>query len=140
MYDYGDDVDEMIYQYIDTALWSSSCNGQVKDGHEPFCRGEYCGKSLQDMGLTREDFAPGQLVKIRKTVEDFVQLCEGEGDLLNGIDPGQAGHDLWLSRNGHGAGFWDRGLGQQGLDLHKWAKSMGEANLTVGDDGLVYHD
>lgn len=30
-----------------------------------------------------------------------------------GIHPGhidwrQAGHDLWLTRNGHGAGFWDR--------------------------------
>ncbi len=30
-----------------------------------------------------------------------------------GVHPGhinwtQAGHDLWLTRNGHGAGFWDR--------------------------------
>jgi hypothetical protein len=30
-----------------------------------------------------------------------------------GINPGhidwsQAGHDLWLTRNGHGVGFWDR--------------------------------
>lgn len=24
------------------------------------------------------------------------------------IDWAQAGHDLWLTRNGHGAGFWDR--------------------------------
>lgn len=23
----------------------------------------------------------------------------------------QLGHDLWLTRNGHGAGFWDRDLG-----------------------------
>lgn len=25
-----------------------------------------------------------------------------------GVDPTQAGHDFWLTRNGHGAGFWDR--------------------------------
>ena len=24
------------------------------------------------------------------------------------IDWSQAGHDLWLTRNGHGVGFWDR--------------------------------
>jgi hypothetical protein len=24
------------------------------------------------------------------------------------FDPDQLGHDLWLTRNGHGAGFWDR--------------------------------
>ena len=25
-----------------------------------------------------------------------------------GLDPTQLGHDLWLTRNGHGTGFWDR--------------------------------
>lgn len=134
------DLDEMTMSYIETALWSSSCNGQVKDGHEQFCRGEDCDTSLADIGMTQSDMAPGQLSAIKAQVSDFVQLCEGEGDLLAGIDPGQAGHDLWLTRNGHGAGFWDRGLGQLGLDLSKWAKSFGEANLNVGDDGLVYHD
>lgn len=24
------------------------------------------------------------------------------------LDPERLGHDLWLTRNGHGAGFWDR--------------------------------
>lgn len=24
------------------------------------------------------------------------------------LDPAQLGHDLWLTRNGHGTGFWDR--------------------------------
>lgn len=24
------------------------------------------------------------------------------------FDPNQLGHDLWLTRNGHGTGFWDR--------------------------------
>ena len=31
----------------------------------------------------------------------------------------QMGHDLWLTRNGHGAGFWDR------------PKIYGEANATL---------
>lgn len=37
--------------------------------------------------------------------------------LQSGIHPDQAGHDFWLTRNGHGAGFWDRGLGDAGDTL-----------------------
>src|SRR5690349_16530994 len=29
----------------------------------------------------------------------------------------QAGHDFWFSRQGHGVGFWDRGLGEIGVGL-----------------------
>ena len=42
------------------------------------------------------------------------------------------GHDLWLTRNGHGVGFWDRkeleadGLGDKLSDV---ARSMGEVHL-----------
>ena len=28
--------------------------------------------------------------------------------LAPGVTEGQLGHDLWLTRNHHGAGFWDR--------------------------------
>lgn len=31
-----------------------------------------------------------------------------DGIDLKQYDPVQLGHDLWLTRNGHGAGFWDR--------------------------------
>jgi hypothetical protein len=35
--------------------------------------------------------------------------CAGhDGIDLGQYDPTQIGHDLWLTRNGHGAGFWDR--------------------------------
>lgn len=50
----------------------------------------------------------------------------------------QAGHDFWLTRNGHGAGFWDRGLGHIGTKLTKEAKVYGSCDLYVGDDGNVY--
>lgn len=33
------------------------------------------------------------------------------------VDPAQAGHDFILTANGHGAGFWDRGLGAAGKTL-----------------------
>jgi hypothetical protein len=58
-----------------------------------------------------------------------------------GYDWEMLGHDLWLTRNGHGAGFWDRnelkkdGLGDKLSDI---ARKMGEKDPYVGDDGKVY--
>jgi hypothetical protein len=50
---------------------------------------------------------------------------------VHGRDLESCGSDLWYSRNGHGVGFWDRGLGKLGKDLHAAAKKMGEAYLEL---------
>jgi hypothetical protein len=54
------------------------------------------------------------------------------------MSPTQAGHDFWLTRNGHGAGFWDRGLGEVGRRLTDACKPYGSAYLYVGDNGMIY--
>lgn len=46
-----------------------------------------------------------------------------------------AGHDYALTRNHHGAGFWDRGLGAVGDELTDIAQAYGEAWLYVNDAG-----
>lgn len=50
----------------------------------------------------------------------------------------QAGHDFCLTRNGHGAGFWDRGLGRVGDVLTDMSTSFGTQNVYVGDDNKLY--
>ncbi len=52
-------------------------------------------------------------------------------------EPGmaRAGHDFALTRNGHGAGFWDGGWPVYGDLLAKIAKSFGEIDLYVSDGG-----
>ena len=52
-------------------------------------------------------------------------------------DARRAGHDYWYTRNGHGTGFWDRGLGELGDQLAKAARYH-ESTLYRGDDGLLY--
>lgn len=47
-----------------------------------------------------------------------------------------AGHDFWLTRNRHGAGFWDRDLGEVGEKLTELAHLFGEQNLVV-EKGVV---
>ena len=43
----------------------------------------------------------------------------------------QAGHDFWLTRNGHGAGFWDRGIEEAGERLTEAARSYPEADVYI---------
>jgi hypothetical protein len=47
--------------------------------------------------------------------------------------PEQAGHDFWLTRNGHGSGFWDRQL-EHGDVLTAIAKNFGTLSVYVPDD------
>jgi hypothetical protein len=56
----------------------------------------------------------------------------------DGYGEKQAGHDFWLTRNRHGAGFWDRGLGVIGARLSAAAKVYGSVDLYVCDDNLIY--
>ena len=45
-------------------------------------------------------------------------------------DEWQAAHDFWLTRNGHGAGFWDRDLpGDLGERLTAACKAFGEVTV-----------
>lgn len=57
-------------------------------------------------------------------------------------DPWEAiGHDLWLTRNGHGVGFWDRNMGRVGQRLAAlcgYGKPFGPVDAYLGDDELVY--
>jgi hypothetical protein len=49
----------------------------------------------------------------------------------NGYGMEQAGNDFFLTRNGHGAGFWDRGLGSSGEAMSLIARSMGESSAFI---------
>ena len=56
-----------------------------------------------------------------------------------GFDLAQAGHDFWLTRNGHGAGFWDRDLpGDLGDYLTNACRSFGSLDLYAGDDNMIH--
>lgn len=74
---------------------------------------------------------------------DLREYCGQLGDWSgsDGSTPAamaRAGHDFWLTRNGHGAGFWDRGLGELGERLTAVAKPYSSAYVYVGGDGKVY--
>lgn len=115
-------IEETTRAYIECALWAST-----DDAGEPL-DGLYSADDLA--GETRE--------KMAADVVDFLNLLWREGLDLGPIEPEQIGHDFWLTRNGHGAGFWDRGLGDLGETLTRLAHPYGESTLYIGDDGMIY--
>jgi hypothetical protein len=54
------------------------------------------------------------------------------------INAGQMGHDFWLTRNDHGAGFWDRGLEEYGEMLSNVSKHFKPLTIYKGDNNLIF--
>ena len=83
------------------------------------------------------DWSPEAQQQMEKDAEEFYTKAE---KLLQktGGDPRQHGTDFWLTRNGHGAGFWDRGYGDLGDKLTAFAEKYGNIDVIKGDDGKAY--
>lgn len=113
--------DLITKHYAIAALWSST-----DDEGEPL-----------DANYSLDDISPETWGKMS---EDVLQFIKANRELLeaSGQSDEQIGHDFWLTRNGHGAGFWDRGLGEVGEKLTAACKAFGEVWPYVGDDGRVY--
>jgi len=79
----------------------------------------------------------------RATIEnECIRFYQANKTLLAwcGTDFEQHGHDFWLTRNGHGVGFWDRGYKEEiSKVLTKYCEDCKPAYLTSDDDGLYYH-
>lgn len=93
---------------------------------------------------TLDDVSPEMMQAIKADCSDFQESCRADLDeatdngRINGYDDERAGTDFWFTRNGHGAGFWDRGLGDVGDKLSDMAKAYGGRDLYLGDDGKLY--
>ena len=106
-------MNKTLEAYLACALWSSSIS-------------EYA----------ISDFSIDAIKEAQSDVFDFVNANQ---DLItkSELSEEQVGHDFWLTRNGHGAGFWDRGLGKIGQELTENCKPYGSCDLYVSDDGHV---
>lgn len=129
------ELDTFTRAYIECALWVS-----FDDGDAPL-----------DDSYSIDDLAPETLDRIiadcakfqdrMRTVLDAVQETGQHGNTY-----AMAGHDFWLTRNHHGAGFWDgdwdikipEASGEAGKVLTNTAHAFGECYLYVGDDGQLY--
>ncbi len=103
-------IDKMMAAYIEAIYFTDT-----GDEGQPDCDAELSAETK------REAWAACHRLEL---------ACSGH----NGIDlaqfnPVQVGHDLWLTRNGHGAGFWERSEiygAENARILTFMARAMGE--------------
>lgn len=119
-------MDQMTRQYLETALWSSNDNSN-ESGGEPF-----------DKNYSIDDISPESIGQAYLDCKKFKELAVGLLDEAR--DDSQIGHDFWLTRNGHGAGFWDGDYPINGDKLTEIAKSFGELNPMLGDDEHIHFE
>lgn len=124
--------DEFTRSYLITALWSSTDNLE-DNGGDPL-----------DKNYDIKDIEHNTLLKMVGDCKDFQQKHKTLY-LDGGWNETQAGRDFWLTRNGHGTGFWDVELHNPkkekiGEELTKYAKSYGTYDLFLCDgrqEGMI---
>lgn len=135
--DGGEDFDDFVRGYVEAMLWANTYDGRHPSGM--FDMADDALADVRDGTLTLDDAAAAEL---REDCADFltpqvVRLIQGAMRRSGGYGFVGAGHDFALTRNGHGAGFWDRGLGIVGEALTTLAKSYGTRSLFVDSDDVV---
>lgn len=122
-------INEFIAGYITAMIWSTP--------------GDFNGKVFAD--LLDFDLAPATRTVCEKECREFIAANSEDLNAYTAAIPcsnctesEHAGHDFWLTRAGHGVGFWARGLGDLGDRLTEACTVAGNREPYLGDDGLVY--
>lgn len=114
--------DDFTDAYVDAALWSST-------GDDGVPLDDRCTPPWRCL-------APETLARM---VADCRQFQTANADDIGAGSGSAAGHDFWLTRCGHGAGFWDGDWPEPAATrLTDAAHRAGHLDLYAGDDGLVY--
>lgn len=120
------DTDLIFNSTLGTLLWSTT---DIESG-DPL-----------DADYGTDDVSPEAKATLREEIEWFI---EEYGDDLReslasdtGYTQEHIGHDIALTRNHHGAGFWDRGLGAVGTRLTEAAHNLGSFDLYATSDGTL---
>ena len=116
-------MDPFTTAYIEAALWSSTDESDDSGGHP------------LDDNYGIENLSPETLASILNDCTAFQRDHANDiGDELE-----RAGHDFWLTRNGHGAGFWDGDWPDDvGQRLTEASDVYGSVDLYIGDNDLIY--
>lgn len=128
-----------VEAYLEALLWADSPEAHAVEGLRVPDRDK--GKTLHTLGLT-PDSLPREFIAraIRDcfAFQDAARRVAPAVEFTSKVPAGPFGHDFWLSRNGHGSGFFDAYAGVyviDGTDFKKdfqgLAQKFGEVNIFV---------
>lgn len=133
-------ADDFTRAYIVCALWTGI---EYPEDHEMADRDkDYSGDPSELDQATLESMMT-QCKEFQAQASAIIAAADATGECERGPDCdtalARAGHDFWLTRNGHGAGFWDGDWPEPyATQLDDLSKVFGESDLYRGDDGLIY--
>lgn len=117
--------------YVECALWSSTDNDA---GGKPLDGRQIDPATLATM---RAEMRAECNAFLEENIADIVSWRGKPENVLCAVE--NAGHDFWLTRNRHGAGFWDGDWSKDaGKRLTDAAHAYGGVDLYVGHDGKVH--
>ncbi len=120
-------IDKFTKAYIEAALWSSNDDDE-RPLDDLYNSGDLSPELLASMTADCKAFQTAHAHLWAETSWAFATRDWTADE--------QAGHDFWLTRNGHGAGFWDRPTlyGRANADrLTEACKAFAEVDLYVAD-------
>jgi hypothetical protein len=125
--------------YVGTALWSTNDESD-ETGGEPLER-NYDISDIADETLESmlKDCAAFYFANMGHIHCDGAPLANDLDGPIGARESSMAGHDFWLTRCGHGAGFWDGDWPEPAATaLNEAAEAFGDVHLYVGDDKQIY--
>lgn len=111
-------VQKVLDSYLETLLWSSGEEGEFD-------------------GITIYDFSEDDVNSSRADIEKFIETINTNPAAIaeaNEYDDRMLGHNFALSRNGHGAGFFD----DNNDILQNICRETKSAEPYIGDDKKVH--
>ena len=87
-------------------------------------------------GSTIHDISSDSKDRCKEEIEWFL---DNTGDILDNVDDAEIGDDLWLTRNNHGSGFFDRSYSTEDLEILKTlTDKLGNVDVYNDKNGIIY--
>jgi len=141
-----DYLKEVVRGYVETALWTEEERLEDEMGYDEdddeMSEIDAIIKSYNKKDFSnfeKEDIDADSLLDTYSDIKEFTNLLSDS--TLDEVEPFDLGMDFWLTRNGHGSGFWDRGYSEETEeDLMSVVKNFKEKNLVIGDDLMLHFE
>lgn len=148
-------LSDAMISYLETILWAEMCmlpvpeeellaDGcmDVDNDHPLHAVSE---KDSLDDHFGIDDFTVESLEKAKEEVGNFFDQADNKGltdRAYRFADDCRITHDFWLTRKGHGAGFWDGDYKDDTDDvgdaLSTLSRKFSECTVIVGEDGRLH--
>ena len=128
-FDYKSKLDIIVDSYLETAIWTE------EDGNA-----ELEGKTIHDFSDNARNQAREEILWFLKN-----STAMFGSSVFTDVSYTSIGHDIWLSRNHHGAGFFDRGYEKEISDFLMYlSHELGDINIYIkefdNEDSKIYFD